>query len=196
MTDETQQNKSGPEASRPDRAFFSRNIVKRLLVNRIATGVVTSGGWIIIGSILAILFVIVGEFYPLFKEPTLTLDRELKTRSVPLAVGIDPYQEKAYAVEKDGIRFYSLLGKKFISQPEIPEWNSAQVTGVFASQKDFLVLGLSDGRIYPMQIEFRPIYDSESRRTIEPFLLVEDAFQIFNNTELDSLIIEKYYVKK
>ena len=123
MTDETQQNKSGPEASRPDRAFFSRNIVKRLLVNRIATGVVTSGGWIIIGSILAILFVIVGEFYPLFKEPTLTLDREFKTRSVPLAVGIDPYQEKAYAVEKDGIRFYSLLDKKFISQPEIPEWN-------------------------------------------------------------------------
>ncbi|MBT5029595.1 MAG: ABC transporter permease subunit [Nitrospina sp.] len=181
MTDETQQNKSGPEASRPDRAFFSRNIVKRLLVNRIATGVVTSGGWIIIGSILAILFVIVGEFYPLFKEPTLTLDRELKTRSVPLAVGIDPYQEKAYAVEKDGIRFYSLLGKKFISQPEIPEWNSAQVTGVFASQKDFLVLGLSDGRIYPMQIEFRPSYDSESRRTIEPFLLVEDAFQIQND---------------
>ncbi|MBT5868506.1 MAG: ABC transporter permease subunit [Nitrospinaceae bacterium] len=181
MTDETQQNKSGPEASRPDRAFFSRNIVKRLLVNRIATGVVTSGGWIIIGSILAILFVIVGEFYPLFKEPTLTLDREFKTRSVPLAVGIDPYQEKAYAVEKDGIRFYSLLGKKFISQPEIPEWNSAQVTGVFASQKDFLVLGLSDGRIYPMQIEFRPSYDSESRRTIEPFLLVEDAFQIQND---------------
>ncbi len=181
MTDETQQNKSGPEASRPDRAFFSRNIVKRLLVNRIATGVVTSGGWIIIGSILAILFVIVGEFYPLFKEPTLTLDRELKTRSVPLAVGIDPYQEKAYAVEKDGIRFYSLLDKKFISQPEIPEWNSAQVTGVFASQKDFLVLGLSDGRIYPMQIEFRPSYDSESRRTIEPFLLVEDAFQIQND---------------
>jgi len=52
---------------------------------------------------------------------------------------------------------------------------------VFASQKDFLVLGLSDGRIYPMQIEFRPSYDSESRRTIEPFLLVEDAFQIQND---------------
>jgi phosphate transport system permease protein len=153
---------------------------RRILTDRIARAVVTSGGWIIIFSILAILFVIIGEFYPLFKDPTVSLERELKAQSVPLAVGIGQYQEKAYTVESEGVRFYSLLEKKFISQPEIPDWNSAQVTAVLASQKNFLVLGLSDGRIYPMQIEFRPHYDSESRRTIEPFLGVEDPVQILD----------------
>ncbi len=181
MVDEAQKIQPGSGSPSPDRVLFRRSIAKRLLTDKIATGVVTFGGWIIIFSILAILFVIVGEFYPLFKEPTLALKDEFKAQSAPLALGIGQYQEKAYAVESDGIRFYSLLEKKFISQPEIPEWNSAQVTGVFASQKDFLVLGLSDGRVYPMQIEFRPVYDSDSRRTIEPVLKVEDPFQIQND---------------
>ncbi len=179
MSDETQKNQPAPGSS-PDRAFFCRSIARRLLTDRIARAVVTSGGWIIIFSILAILFVIIGEFYPLFKKPTVSLEREFKAQSVPLALGIGQYQEKAYTVEAEGIRFYSLLEKKFISQPEIPDWNSAQITAVLASQKNFLVLGLSDGRIYPMQIEFRPHYDSESRRTIEPFLLVKDPVQILD----------------
>ena len=49
-----------------------RGSARRLLVDRLARRLVTLGGVVIIASILAILFVIVAEVYPLFKQPTAT----------------------------------------------------------------------------------------------------------------------------
>lgn len=178
MNQNLQTRKPGPESKDPGRAFFGKSLIQRKFVDTIARGVVTTGGWIIILSILAILFVIVAEIYPLFKAPTISLISKFKTQSVPLAIGMDPYYEKVYAVESDGIRFYSLSDGKFHSKPELPGWESARVTGVSPSLKDFPVLGLSDGRVYPVNIEFRSVYDSESQRTIEPYLKVETSIQI------------------
>lgn len=178
MNDKVKNINSGPGSSHPGRAFFGKSLVQRQLVDRIARSVVTAGGWVIILSILAILFVIVAEFYPLFKKPSLSLATEFKVKSVPLAIGMDPYHEKAYTVETEGIRFYSLREKKFESQPELPFWESAQVTAVSPSMRNFPVLGLSDGRVYPVTIEFRPIYNSESQRSIKPQLKAESAIQV------------------
>ena len=65
---------------------------------------------------------------------------------------MDPYHDKAYTVEPDGVRFYSLQEKSFESKPDLPEWGSARVTGVSPSTKNFPVLGLSDGRVYPINV--------------------------------------------
>src|SRR2546425_6910834 len=45
---------------------------RRIVLDRWASRLVILGGAIIIGSILAILFVIVGEVWPLFRKPTAT----------------------------------------------------------------------------------------------------------------------------
>src|SRR2546425_5868809 len=45
---------------------------RRIVLDRWASRLVILGGVIIIGSILAILFVIVGEVWPLFRKPTAT----------------------------------------------------------------------------------------------------------------------------
>ena len=173
------------KATKPDtesksrvRAFFGKSLTQRQFTDAMARGVVSAGGWIIILSILAILFVIIAEIYPLFIKPTATLVSEFKSQGVPLAIGMDPYHETAYTVETDGIRFYSLHEKKFKLKPDLPKWGSAQVTGVSPSTKNFPVLGLSDGRVYPINIEFRSIYNSESQRIIKPHIKTESPVQI------------------
>ena len=170
MNKDTQTIEPGQTPTGSGRAFFGKSLLQRKFADVIAQYVVTGGGWIIIASILAILFVIIAEIYPLFKEPSTQLVAEFKTENAPLSFGLDPYQDKAYTVESDGIRFYSLADKKFESKPELPEWNSAQVTSVSPSLDNFPVLGLSDGRVYPVNIVFKSVYDSESKRTIKPIL--------------------------
>jgi phosphate transport system permease protein len=170
--------KPGTESTKPVRAFFGKSLMQRQFADSMARGVVTTGGWIIILSILAILFVIIVEIYPLFKSPNTSLISEFKAQGVPLAIGMDPYHDKAYTVELDGIRFYSLQEKSFESKPDLPEWGSARVTGVSPSTKNFPVLGLSDGRVYPINVEFRSVYNSESQRTIKPQLKPESSVQV------------------
>lgn len=170
--------KSGPGPSKPGRAFFGKSLLQRQFADGVARGVVTAGGWVIIFSIIAILFVILAEIYPLFQKPSIALTSEFKAQGVPLTIGMDPYQDKAYTVEADGVRFYSLTDKQFESKPELPEWNSARVTAVSPSLGNFPVLGLSDGRVYPVNIEFRPVYDSNSKRTIKPQLNAEASVQV------------------
>ncbi|MZH03239.1 MAG: hypothetical protein F3745_07565, partial [Nitrospinae bacterium] len=85
--------KPGTESTKPVRAFFGKSLIQRQFADSMARGVVTTGGWIIIFSILAILFVIIAEIYPLFKSPSITLISEFKTKSIPLAIGMDPYHD-------------------------------------------------------------------------------------------------------
>ena len=60
-----------PEPARPVPVFW-KAAGSRLLVDRLTRRLVTLGGVLIIGSILAILFVIAAEVYPLFKQPKAT----------------------------------------------------------------------------------------------------------------------------
>ncbi len=181
MTQKVISKTPGSGTSNPGRAFFGKSLLRRKMVDNIARGAVTAGGWVIIFSILAILFVIVSEFYPLFKNPTVNLISEFKIKSPALALGMGQYREKAYTVETDGIRFYSLTDKKFLSKPELPDLNEARVTHVSPSVSNSPVLGLSDGRIYPLQIEFRSVYDSDSKRSIQPELKYENPIQVIED---------------
>lgn len=178
MNQNAQTIEPGPKSTKSGRAFFGKSLVQRQFADGIARAVVTAGGWIIIASILAILFIIIAEIYPLLKKPSASLVAAFKAQSIPLTIGMDPYQEKVYTVESDGLRLYSLQERKFESHPELPSWGSAKVTSVSPSLKNFPVLGLSDGRVYPIEIEFRPVYDSESRRSIEPQLKPESPVQV------------------
>ena len=54
----------------PPLHVFSTRFARRMFFDRVARQVVTLGGVIIIGTILAILLVIVGEVYPLLRPAT------------------------------------------------------------------------------------------------------------------------------
>ena len=169
------------------------NIKKRLWFDRLATHGVTLGGWVIIASILAILFVIVLEFYPLFKEPTATLEQTLTTEvnGPVLATGLDEYREVAYLVTASGIYFHSLVSSKTFLPVSLPELGGAAITAVSTSQVDeSLVLGLSDGRILPVRADFENRYQGDER-TVEPAFAADALLSIRTDGEPVTLVTHR-----
>jgi phosphate transport system permease protein len=159
--------------------FSSEGLKKRLWADRLATNFVTLGGWVIILAILAILFVIVAEFSPLFKSPDVVLEGTIDSgvKTVPWAVGMDEYREVAYRVDESGIQFYSLKTFKLLPTTLLPQLIKAGITTVSPSEDGFIVLGLSDGRVLPVQVKFENIF-SEDTRTVKPKLVPEKAVLI------------------
>ncbi|GJL79663.1 MAG: phosphate ABC transporter permease [Nitrospinaceae bacterium] len=170
----------GPLSKPADRGLFlSQGLKKRLFADRLAKYFVTLGGWTIIFCILAILFVIVAEFFPLFKNPSVVLETTIVTqeKSVPLATGLDEYREVAYVVNESGVHFYSLKTHKLFPVDSLAELADARVTAVSSSVDGFLVLGLSDGRVLPVNVEFKNIYSGDSR-TVEPKLVPQNSLRV------------------
>ncbi len=174
----------GPPPPETDRVPFShlteeKVTVRRFFLDRLARKTVTLGGWLIIFSILAILFVIVMEFLPLFKDPNVRLLDTLRSQKtlLPLTVGVDEYREIAYLVDESGIHFYSLVEDREWPPVALPQLQGARIVSVSSSHQGFLVLGLSDGRVLPVQVQFR-IEFKDSRRVITPGLKAEPAMAV------------------
>ncbi len=171
---------SGSAPDTADRSMHSiKGLKKRLWVDRLATNFVTLGGGVIILAILAILFVIVWEFAPLFKSPKVVLEGTLDTGATryPLAVGMDEYREVAYRVDGAGIQFFSLKTLKPLPATPLPELFKAGITSVSPSEDGFIILGLSDGRVLPVQVKFENIFSGDTR-TVQPKLIPGKAVLI------------------
>jgi len=145
-------------------------------VDRWARRAITLGGWFIIAAILAILFVIVGEFFPLFKKPTARLEAAFKATAAGevFAVGADEYREVAFLIDAAGIHFHSLKDKKPLPVEPLSALGEARVTAVSTAVPGFPVLGLSDGRLLPVRIQFENEYHAGAR-TVRPRLAPEEA---------------------
>jgi phosphate transport system permease protein len=147
---------------------------RRVLADRLASRVVVLGGLIIIASILAILFVIVAEVYPLFRAPAATM---LGTRVIeggatvaPVGegFGVDEYREVAYAIGVDGVvRFLSLRDARQFTPVAAAGLAGARVTSVAAHGRGQHTVGLADGRIVPVEVRFEVEF-KEGRRTVNP----------------------------
>ena len=159
----------------PARPFdTSRTTVgRRLLVDRLARRLVTLGGLAIIISILAILVVIAAEVYPLLKGPTATSLGMISTgaTSAPLQVGVDEYREIAHLVTPSGIQFVSLATGKTLATPTLSGLSGASVVGTSAAGRGPFALGLSNGRVLPVEVKFNVSFP-EGRRRVEPELVV------------------------
>ena len=105
----------GPAAPARPLVVSAARTGRRIRLDRWASRLVVVGGIVIIAAILAILFVIVAEVYPLFKAPTATLVRSYRARirqrrggrPAPGALGVDEYREIAYAIDRRGAAFSS-----------------------------------------------------------------------------------------
>jgi phosphate transport system permease protein len=148
---------------------------RRLLVDRLSRRLVTLGGVAIIASILAILFVIVAEVYPLFKKPVATALGTITAQlsSAPLAVGIDEYFKIAYVVTTTGVQFLSAKDAAPVLVAPLPDLNGARVMSTSALGRGPFALGLSDGHVIPVEVKFSITFP-EGQRRVEPNLLVKD----------------------
>jgi phosphate transport system permease protein len=160
--------------ARPIEASKAR-VRRRLLVDRLSRLLVTLGGVAIIASILAILLVIVAEVYPLFRKPVATALGTVTAQlsSAPLAVGIDEYYKIAYVVTTTGVQFLLAKdGTPLVTAP-LPGLNGATVVSTAALGRGPLALGLSDGRVIPVEVKFSVSFP-EGQRRVEPNLQVKD----------------------
>jgi phosphate transport system permease protein len=145
---------------------------RRIRTDRWASRLVVVGGIIIIACILAILFVIAAEVYPLFKPPTATFVGSYGTAAVDRrpapgeALGLDEYREIAYLVTATGsLDFLALKGGLPAPSVAIPGLDGATVTAVAALGKSRLILGTSDGRSIPLDMKFDVAF-KDRRRTV------------------------------
>jgi phosphate transport system permease protein len=145
---------------------------RRIAVDRWASRGVVLGGVTIIGSILAILVVIVAEMGPLFRAPTVSaidVRSRLPSGAAPVGpLGVDEYREVAYQVTADGrVEFLPLEPKAAFDAVRIPGLDRARVTTVASLGGGRYLVGTSDGRGIPLEMKF-DVGFPEGRRVITP----------------------------
>jgi phosphate transport system permease protein len=145
---------------------------RRIVLDRWASRLVVAGGIIIIASILAILFVIAAEVYPLFKPATATLlGSRTAAADAPApgaAVGVDEYREVAYTILPGGsLQFTPLRSERPLPAVPVPAAEGAQVTAVAGLGKGRHLLGMSDGRVIPLDVRFEVTF-TDGRREVTP----------------------------
>jgi phosphate transport system permease protein len=157
-------------AARPVSAplqVFSTRFAHRKLLDRVARHAVTMGGVAVIGSILAILVAIVAEAYPLVHPASARrlpdLPGTLKDRT--LAVQTDEYRSVVMAVTAAGLRVVTATGA--VENVDLPGLGSAQVTSVSAGGRRLRALGLSDGRVLPIEAAFRRSQSGTRETTVD-----------------------------
>ncbi len=166
----------GPEAPARPLVVSRARTSRRIVLDQWASRLVILGGIIIIASILAILFVIVGEVWPLFRKPTATLAGRYAAGAASAAarpaggdaVGVDEYREVAFTVTRLGaVVFVSLKGAAVPAPVSPPAVDGHEVTTVAVSSKGTLLLGTSDGRMVPLDVKFDVAFDG-GKRTVTP----------------------------
>ncbi|MGH7819149.1 MAG: ABC transporter permease subunit, partial [Candidatus Binatia bacterium] len=150
----------------PSLRVFTTSFARRSLADLVARHVVRLGGIAVITSILAILVVIVGEVVPLFRPAAVhPIDAfAVRLDAPPLAVEVDEYVAVVAILNESGFRFFSLDGVPLASPSELPGLGAAKVTSVSQSGRRHVALGLSDGRVLPVEIRFQTSFDPSGRR--------------------------------
>jgi phosphate transport system permease protein len=169
----------GPATPARSLAIPQTRIKRRLWVDRLSRRLVTLGGVVIIASILAILLVIAGEVYPLFKPPTTAPLGTIATQidSTPLAVGIDEHRAIAYLVTASSLRVFSVKDGASLIVNDLPRLDGASVVATSAVGHGPFAMGLSDGRLIPAEVKFN-ISFPEGRRQVEPDVIVRDPITV------------------
>jgi phosphate transport system permease protein len=149
---------------------------RRIRLDSWASRLVVVGGIVIITAILAILFVIVGEVYPLFRVPSATLLRsypavEVDSPWVPAegdALGVDEYREIAFTIDRGGsLRMASLADGRPLPAVPVPGLAGAALATVASAGPGRYLLGTSDGRAIPLEMVFEVAFP-DGRRTVTP----------------------------
>jgi phosphate transport system permease protein len=169
----------GPAIPARPRPITRARLGRRHLVDRLAHRVVTLGGVAIIASILAILFVIAAEVVPLFAPPAATPVRALagpvtvKVESPPLAVSVDEYREVGFVVTAAGIRLFRVGESAELPGPPLDALAGATVVSTSPAERGPIALGLSTGRVLPVEVRFTVTY-TDGKRRVEPEVVASE----------------------
>jgi phosphate transport system permease protein len=143
---------------------------RRIFLDRFAARTVVLGGIVIISAILAILFVIAAEVWPLFRPPRVTALGRFFAPAAPApgaALGVDEYRGAASILSADGSLWLVPLTRDAAAAAPIAidGLDGARVTAVAPYGHDHYAIGTSDGRVIPLEMKYDVGFDG-SRRTV------------------------------
>ncbi|MCI0548064.1 MAG: ABC transporter permease subunit [Candidatus Rokubacteria bacterium] len=164
----------GPAAPARPRIVSRARTARRIRVDRWASHLVIVGGLVVIASILAILVVIVGEAWPLFRAPTAirvgpAMGGLSAADARPIgALGVDEYREVAYQVTSAGeVALTDLRRGRALPPVPVPGLDGASVTRLAVGTGGHSLIGTSDGRVIPLEMTFDVVF-TEGKRTVTP----------------------------
>lgn len=154
---------------------------RRILADRLARMFVGSGGVIVIGAILAILFVIVVEALPLFYSAKAGRDSKvaLDATAHPLLITSDTYREVAMTAGADGLRFFSLDDGKLLETELPPEVTAAGafIAASLLADSEGLAVASADGSVFLLKLDFELHFEGD-QRSIVPALELESTVKL------------------
>jgi len=173
-----------PGATSP---HIDRRTVRRIL-DRLARGIITLGGYAVILSILGIFVFLAIEVAPLFRSASGQVTWRLaatpfpQTLPQPALVGIDEHMEVAYVLKaeaSDPVTFFRLPGGETVAMDLPRSLTGMTVTAVAqaGAQGDRFALATDDGRVVPLKIELAVKFDRGTREVV-PTIFVSSPIRI------------------
>ena len=159
----------GPDIPARPLVASRRRTSRRILLDRFVARTVVVGGILIISAICAILFVILGEVWPLFRAPRIEMLGRAVASGRPAAgasLAVDEYREAASVVSASGHLALVPLrhGVVAVAPTALEGLGGAGVTVVAAYAADRLAVGTDDGRVVQLRLAYDVAFDSGVRR--------------------------------
>jgi phosphate transport system permease protein len=148
--------------------------------DRIATRIISLGGFLVIASVIAILLLIIRVTAPLFQSAQSRLIQEFplpNTTASALAVGIDDTQEIAYTLDNKGLfTFYATKQKSVLQSLPASSSQTIAITAISTHKNNQYTLLAEDGSINLVDVLFQMQFDQAGKRTIQPNIATKSQF--------------------
>ena len=136
---------------------------RRKVIDKAAHWSITFGGAAVILVILALFIFIFLEVFPLLKSARVAGERTCSLSGKAVSIGIDEYQEIAYALYENGnVDFISLSDGKLITKHSIEGVGGSTIAAV-CEDKGRIVMGTNDGRVLSANIGFSVSFEDDQR---------------------------------
>jgi phosphate transport system permease protein len=157
----------GPEIPARPLVVSRRRTSRRILLDRVAARTVVGGGIVIVSAICAILFVIAGEVWPLFRPARIEALGRSAAPGPPAAgasLSVDEYRQAASVVTAKGQLALIPLRQGASAPAPVPLNGLAgrRLTVVAGAGSDRFVLGTDDGRIIHLELKYDVVFDGRS----------------------------------
>lgn len=150
---------------------------RRQIVDKAAHWGIKLGGTAVVIVIFALFLFIFMEVYPLLKDANVLEENYYSLNGRPVSLGVDEYQEIAYAVYEEGkVDFISLVDRKILKSHSLKSIQNARITSV-CKDNNLLIMGTDDGRVVTVKIRFAVSFEDDIR-VIKPTISEEEPFLI------------------
>ncbi len=157
---------------------MNKKLLKRnKFYDKLAHHVITIGGVAVILSVVAILFLIARVSLPLFQSPTSEIvDHRITVTEPQAVIGLDDYQENVFTIDQKGlVSVISIQGQETVPPVDLGANRDAHIIFTSRNRAEYSLLW-DDGRLSVVGISFRPVFNDEGTRSIEPQITMQGEY--------------------